>query len=149
MAVFPIEVLEHHRNNAVPVYSTLRATIKKGTKPKTGLTFENRDNFNSRNIIGFRIRVNPDSSGKAISKEGNLLITREWAEQIFLEFKIGSQTVFDQIALSSLIPTSNEPYIKVFFPVFQPSVSKFTFPVDLLDAVADRDIVLELIHSDL
>jgi hypothetical protein len=146
---FPAEVLEHHANKAIPVFTTMRAVIKKGNKATTGLLFEGRNDSNNRNIIGLKLLVNDTADGKACSVEGVLLITKEWAERSFLEIKHGTNTTFEQIPLSQLIPQAGEPYVKVWIPYFQTSVSKFTFPTELIDALNDREIVLALIHSDL
>ena len=146
---FPAEVLEHHANNAIPVYTTIRATVLKGKKGVTGLQFEGKNDYNNKNIIGIKLLVNESDTSKACSLEGNLLITKEWAEQIFIEVKHDSITSFQNIPLSQLIPATGESYVKVWIPFFQTSASKFSFPKDLIDTANDRDIVFALIHTNL
>jgi hypothetical protein len=147
--MIPNNILVLQQTNVIPRSTSMKAVVQANTAPKTGLTFENRNDFNSRNIMGVVLRVNNDNNDTKTGKDGGKLITKEWAENAFLSFQKGTNAIYDQIPLSSLIPAAGENYVKLWIPDFDPSSSKFTFSAGLLDAVNPRTIELIFVHSEL
>lgn len=146
--IIPAEIRAVQDSQIIPLSTTMKATITAGTVAKTGLVLENVNDYNNKNIIGIALRVNP-ASGTKTGKNGNLLIEQNWADNAFIEFKNGSDTILDQICLAQLIPATGQNYVPVFIPNFTPSTSKFTFSGSLTDATYSRDIEFTFIHSDL
>ena len=147
--MIPNNVLVLQQTNVMPKVTSMKAVIKTNDAPRTGLTLENRNDFNTKNIIGIALRVNIDANDTKTAKDGGRLIIKEWADNGFWEIKKGTETLYDQIPLSMLIPPQGESYVKLFIPDFDPSVSKFTFSTLAADAVRDRVIELQFIHSEL
>lgn len=141
--------LQAQNNSLIVAHSTMRATIKAGTVATTGLRLENKNDYNDKQIIGMYVRVNADASDVKRSKEGNLLIIQDWAEQTFLTIQNNNTLILDQIPLSKLIPATGEVYVKVWIPKFSPSTSKFTFTGNLTDGTDDRDIEIGFIHDEI